>query len=77
MSKTILPLNYYAEEVATYQWLQQIPPIDALAFTYKQWCRAEGYPEISMFGQDVSIMPRKDALILQHFQKLWEELSNE
>lgn len=68
------PLSYYAEEVSTMAWLQNVLPLDALAFTYQQWCRAEGYPQLSMDEQDVNAMPRKDALILQNFKRLWEEL---
>lgn len=68
------PLSYFAEEVSTMAWLQTVLPLDALAFTYQQWCRAEGYPQLSMDEQDVNAMPRKDALILQNFQRLWEEL---
>ena len=71
------PLNYYANETAHGAWLQNVLPLDALAFTYQQWCADRGYPQLSMDEQDVNSMPRKDALILHSFQRLWEELSNE
>ena len=68
------PLSFYAEETAHGAWLQNVLPLDALAFTYQQWCRAEGYPQLSMDEQDISAMPREDLVILQNFQRLWQEL---
>lgn len=68
------PLNYYANETAHGAWLQNVLPLDALAFTYQQWCRDKGYPQLSMDEQDVNSMTREDLITLQSFQRLWEEL---
>lgn len=68
------PLSYFAEEVSTMAWLQTVLPLDALAFTYQQWCRDKGYPQVSMDEQDANSMTREDLITLQSFQRLWEEL---
>jgi len=68
------PLSFYAEETAHGAWLQNVLPLDALAFTYEQWCRDNGYPLLSMNEQDVNAMTREDLIILASFQRLWEEL---
>jgi len=68
------PLSFYANETAHGAWLQNVLPLDALAFTYEQWCREKGYPLLSMNEQDVNAMTREDLITLASFQRLWEEL---